>query len=122
MRTLIRLVGEQTRALFGADLAYVALLDRASEMIDFPYTYGEDITPLPYGEGLTSKILQTNQPLLINQDVNRQASGMGETVVGQRVGVVPRRAHRRERGGRRACSACRSTVREGMFSQTTHGC
>ena len=35
---LIELVGEQVRSVFKADLAYVALLDRSSGTIDFPYS------------------------------------------------------------------------------------
>ena len=53
-------------------------------MIRFPYTFGEALTPIHFGEGLTSKILQTNQPLLINQDVDRQSLEIGATVVGRK--------------------------------------
>jgi GAF domain-containing protein/CheY-like chemotaxis protein len=63
---LIRLVGEQARALFGADIAYVALLDEAGERIDFRYTHGEDLSPIRYGEGLTSRVIEANAPVLIN--------------------------------------------------------
>ena len=82
LNTLIHLVGEQTRNLFNASIAYVALLDETSSMIHFPYTYGEDLTAIRYGEGLTSKILATNQPLLINQNLSRQVFEIGATVVG----------------------------------------
>lgn len=83
VRALIQLVGEQTRTTFNADIAYVALLDEAGGIINFPYTFGEELTPLRYGEGLTSKILQTCQPLLINQEEDRQAQGVGATRVGK---------------------------------------
>jgi GAF domain-containing protein len=77
---LIQLVGEQTRTLFHADIAYVALLDEAGEMIHFPYTYGEDLPSLKYGEGLTSRIIQTGRPLLIDQERDRQALEIGPAV------------------------------------------
>jgi GAF domain-containing protein len=80
---LINLVGEQTRTIFNADIAYVALLDEARGVINFPYTYGEELTPIQYGEGLTSKILQTNQSLLINQGVGQQTLEIGATIVGR---------------------------------------
>lgn len=83
LSTLINLAGEETRAIFNADIAYVALLNEVSGEIQFPYTYGEDLTPIKYGEGITSKVLQTNQPLLINQDLNRQVEEIGATVIGQ---------------------------------------
>lgn len=79
---LIHLVGEQTRDLFNADIAYVALLDEENGMISFPYTYGEDLAPIRYGEGFTSKVLETNQPLLINQELDLQRLEMGGTLVG----------------------------------------
>src|SRR5207253_2568605 len=44
---LIELVGEQVRKVFNADIAYVALLDRATEMIHFPYMYGETVPSQP---------------------------------------------------------------------------
>jgi PAS domain S-box-containing protein len=68
---LIELVGEQVRERFEADIAFVALHDRASERIDFPYYYesGErsDQPPITYGEGLTSRILESREPLLLNR-------------------------------------------------------
>jgi PAS domain S-box-containing protein len=82
--SLIHLVGEQIRAVFKADIAYVALLDESGTMINFPYTYGEDLTPLRYGEGLVGKIIQTGEPLLINEELDRQTQGLGATVIGRR--------------------------------------
>jgi len=83
LTALIHLVGEQMRSIFDADIAYVALLDEASGMINFPYTYGEELTPIQYGDGLTSRIIETNMPLLINQELNRQTVEIGATVVGR---------------------------------------
>jgi signal transduction histidine kinase/CheY-like chemotaxis protein len=80
---LIHLVGEQTRNLFTADIAYVALLDETNNMINFPYTYGEDLSPIRFGEGLTTKVLQTNEPLLINHELDRQIMEIGATLVGK---------------------------------------
>ena len=51
-RALINLVGEQTHAIFNADIAYVALLDKSHGLINFPYTHGEDLTAVRDGEGL----------------------------------------------------------------------
>ncbi|HSB67370.1 MAG TPA: GAF domain-containing protein, partial [Anaerolineales bacterium] len=84
LSALIQLVGEQTRTIFNADIAFVALLDEATNMINFPYAYGEEFLSLPFGEGVTSKIIQSNQPLLINEELDRQISEMGATMVGRR--------------------------------------
>ncbi len=80
---LIQLVGEQTRSIFNADIAYVALLDETGNTITFPYTYGEELVPIRFGEGLTSKIIQNNQPLLINEEMDRQVLEIGATIVGK---------------------------------------
>ncbi len=67
---LIELIGEQTRRLFGADIVYVALYDAHSNMIHFQYNYGEELESIVFGEGLTSRIIQTAEPMLINEDIS----------------------------------------------------
>jgi signal transduction histidine kinase/CheY-like chemotaxis protein len=84
MTALIHLVGEQTRTIFNADIAYVALLDETNKTINFPYTYGEELTPIKFGEGLTSAVIQSNQPLLINNELGKQTQELGRSVVGNR--------------------------------------
>jgi signal transduction histidine kinase/CheY-like chemotaxis protein len=83
LSALIELVGEQIRTAFKADIVYVALLDQTSNLINFPYLYGEKIEPLHYGQGLTSKIIQTGRPLLINQEMDRRNQELGATIVGR---------------------------------------
>jgi signal transduction histidine kinase/CheY-like chemotaxis protein len=73
---LIQLVGDQVRDVFHAPIAYVALLDRATMMLEFPYTFGEEAQPRPFGKGLTSQIIRTGQPLLINEKRNRARMGI----------------------------------------------
>ena len=82
LNALIELVGEQIRSIFKADIAFVALLDKENGMINFPYQYGEHHESLSLGHGLTSKIIQSGKPLLINQDMDRQREQMGVTRVG----------------------------------------
>ncbi len=69
---LIELVGERVRETFAADIAYVALHDEAAGRIDFVYYYesGErrPEPPLEYGQGLTSQILDSREPLLLNRE------------------------------------------------------
>jgi signal transduction histidine kinase/CheY-like chemotaxis protein/uncharacterized protein YigA (DUF484 family) len=81
---LIDLVGEQIRNAFNAEIAYVALWNEKTNTIDFPYQYGEELGSLQYGEGLTSKIVQSGRPLLINQDLDRRREQLGTTLVGVR--------------------------------------
>ncbi|MCI0693875.1 GAF domain-containing protein [candidate division KSB1 bacterium] len=74
---LIQLVGEQIRQVFRANIVYVALLDKATNMIHFPYSFGEDSAPILLGEGLTSQIIKTGKPLLINEDVDGSYTKLG---------------------------------------------
>jgi len=80
---LIELVGEQVRMVFRADMAYVALLDRTSGMVDFPYRFGEANASIAYGQGLVSKIIETGQALILNADVDRRSTEMGATIIGR---------------------------------------
>jgi GAF domain-containing protein/DNA-binding response OmpR family regulator len=90
---LIQLTGEQLETTFRADIVYVALLDRESGVIDFPFRT-ERGKPAPrarmqLGEGLTSRILAAKQPLLLNraeqfEEMDRQGVG---TVVKSYLGV-----------------------------------
>ena len=80
---LIQLVGDQVRDLFHAPIAYVSLLDRATMMLEFPYTFGEEALPRPFGKGLTSQIIRTGQPLLINEDMDRNRARMGIEQMGR---------------------------------------
>jgi GAF domain-containing protein/DNA-binding response OmpR family regulator/anti-sigma regulatory factor (Ser/Thr protein kinase) len=79
---LIKLVGEQIRNTFKADIAYVALLNEETNTINFSFTHGEDLSPMQYGQGLTSKIIETGKPLLINQDLDQRRLELGATQVG----------------------------------------
>jgi signal transduction histidine kinase/CheY-like chemotaxis protein len=80
---LLELVGEQVRRLFNADIAYVALIERRTGTINFPYQYGEKIEPLRFGKGLTSKIIESGRALIINQDKDRRSLQLGASVVGR---------------------------------------
>ncbi|HEX2754799.1 MAG TPA: GAF domain-containing protein, partial [Candidatus Limnocylindrales bacterium] len=71
---LIQLVGDQMRRTFAADITYVALHDVESQRIDFPYynefgsATGQDA--IPFGKGLTSKIIDTCETLLLNREAD----------------------------------------------------
>ncbi len=74
---LIKLVGDQLRDLFEANIVYVALLDENTQMINFPYQHGDVIPPLPLGQGLTSNIIQNKKPILINREVDKRYEELG---------------------------------------------
>jgi len=84
-QALIQLAGEQIRQAFQADIAYFAILDRQAGLVRFPYNFGETFQTLPFGQGLASKIIQTGEPLLLNQDVGARHAAMGISRVGTEV-------------------------------------
>ncbi len=116
LEALIQLAGEQTRKIFHADICYVAMWDEAGGMIHFPYTYGEVLAPIDYGEGLTSRVLQTNQPLLINEHLDEHLVEIGAKTIGKPVLSylgVPITA-----GGKAVgVLSVQNASREGMFDQ-----
>jgi len=79
---LISMVGDQLKDLFKANIVYLALLDKKTNIISFPYQYGDNMAPLKLGEGLTSKIIMTGEPLLLNKDLQEQRKQMGVQLIG----------------------------------------
>ena len=114
---LLALVGEKTREAFEADIAYVALLDEEAEQIDFPY-YAENGAvapqePLAIGQGLTSRVLERRQALLLNREADWDALGQrGEGTRARSWLGVPILAGERAIG----VISVQSTAQEGRFS------
>src|SRR6185312_12148370 len=79
---LIQFVGDQLRDLFNANIAYLALLNKKTKMIYFPYQYGEIMPARKIGDGLTSKIIMSGEPLLINKDLTIKHEEMGISQMG----------------------------------------
>jgi len=112
---LIHTVGEKMRLTFAADIAYIALLDQAAGLIRFPYMHGEQLDQQAMGEGLTGKIIDTGQPLLLNEDVDAAADALGAEQLGERAASylgVPIRVDERAIG----VLSVQSTAREGRFT------
>ncbi|HSR60262.1 MAG TPA: ATP-binding protein, partial [Robiginitalea sp.] len=70
LNALILLVGDKMKEVFNSDITYLALLDQENNVINFPYQHGDNMPPMKLGEGLTSRIIQTGEPLLINKDTD----------------------------------------------------
>ncbi len=67
---LIKLVGDQMRETFKADIVYLALHDLKTNMLHFPYMYGDILESRLFTNGITEKIITTKEPLLINQKMD----------------------------------------------------
>ena len=74
------LVGDLMRDTFSADLVYVAMHDAETDRIEFAY-YSEggvrrEEPGLEYGQGLTTGILRSREPLLLNRREDFEADGI----------------------------------------------
>ena len=79
---LINMVGDQLKDLFKANVVYLALLNKKTDIIHFPYQFGDTMEPIKLGEGLTSKIIKNGEPLLINKDLNELRAQLGIKQIG----------------------------------------
>jgi GAF domain-containing protein/CheY-like chemotaxis protein len=118
LQPLLDLVGDKTREAFSADIAYVALLDEEERQIDFPYYVeaGEHRpqAPLPMGEGLTSRVIERREPLLLNRAADWEAIGQRGVGTQARSWLgVPIMAGERVIG----VMSVQSTTQEGRFTQ-----
>ncbi len=84
LNALINLIGTQIQAIFSADIVYVALYDADSKTIHLPYTYGQNMyRSLKFGEGFTSRIIESGLPLLLNKELD----AWGAELKTERIGV-----------------------------------
>ena len=86
LESLLSVIGEQVRQIFGVQNVYVALYDRANQKISLPYFVNDgkraQVEPMRFGEGLTSEIIRTRQPLLLNRAVDDTMAQLGAKVFG----------------------------------------
>jgi GAF domain-containing protein len=65
----------------------IALYDSSNQIIHIPYLYEHpnllSVDPFPLGQGLTSILIRSRQPLLLTRDVETAAREMGAIVLGQ---------------------------------------
>src|SRR5215213_4635455 len=79
---LIQFVGDQMKNLFKANIIYLALLNKKTQFITFPYQFGDNMEPIKLGAGLTSKIILTGEPLLVNKHVQEIRQQLGIQLIG----------------------------------------
>jgi len=82
LEAVLELVGEKIREIFDVETVYLALYDPGSARVNFGYNYYQgqrfhDMS-IKYGEGLVSKIIETGQPMLINENVAERYAELKE--------------------------------------------
>ncbi len=85
--TFFQQLHAQVRKNIGDHAFLVALYDAVSDVISIPYAFEEGrvtaIEPFPLGEGLTSILIRSGEPLMLVEDVERQALRLGAKLVGR---------------------------------------
>ncbi len=79
---LIKMVGDQLKNLFKANIVYLALLNKKTSIINFPYQNGDSMDPLKLGEGMTSKVILSGEPMLVNKDLQEWREQQGIESIG----------------------------------------
>ncbi len=78
---------EQVKRSIGDYAFMVTLYDKSTQAISVPYMYEEgrvgQIEAFPLGEGLSSILIRTGQPLLIVEDSEKRARQLGAKVIGK---------------------------------------
>ncbi len=79
-------IHELTQRLIGDFSFILALYDEKTQSINIPYIYDEEkvesIETFPLGEGITSILIRTQQPLLIIKDTEKRMEEMGAKIIG----------------------------------------
>ena len=84
--SLLKTVGDEIQSIFDVQNTYIALYDRETQMISLPYFVNDrqrvSVEPIPFGEGITSHIIRTRQPLVINRNTDQALSELGAKTFG----------------------------------------
>ncbi len=86
LQRLYARIHDEVRQTMGDVTFFLALYNRETDQIEIPYLYEDGqvsrIEPFPLGEGLTSIVVHTAQPLLLVEDTERRARELGAKVLG----------------------------------------
>jgi len=82
LKTLTRFVGDKLLEIFNTDSVMILLLDHELQLLHVAYEYDKQgggyidyVEPFPLGDGLSSKVILTRQPLLLNTLEDEVANG-----------------------------------------------
>jgi GAF domain-containing protein len=87
LRAFYTLIHDQIRSVIGNYGFVIALYDQRTNAIDIPYLYEDNtfstIDTFPLGEGLTSILIRTHEPLMLVEDTEKRAIAMGAKISGK---------------------------------------
>ena len=114
---LFKLVGDKMKDTFKADIVYLAIHDQKTNMLHFPYYFGDKAESRPFGNGITEKIITSKEPLLVNQNLDKTYDKIKAEKKGQMVESylgVPIRAGKHSLG----VISVQSKEQENRFSES----
>lgn len=80
-------IHDQFRTVIGDNSFVIALYDQKTNSISIPYLFEEgkfsSLDAFPLGEGLTSLLIRTREPLLLVEDTEKRALAMGAKISGK---------------------------------------
>jgi GAF domain-containing protein len=87
LRAFYKLIHDQVRIVIGQYGFVMALYDQRTNSISIPYLYEDNafssIDSFPLGEGLTSILIRTREPLMLVEDTEKRAIAMGAKITGK---------------------------------------
>lgn len=87
LHSFYEVIHEQVRTVIGNYGFVIALYDRKTNSIHIPYLFEEGtfstIDSFPLGEGLTSILIRTGEPLMLVDDTEKRAAAMGAKIAGK---------------------------------------
>src|SRR6056297_1290953 len=114
---LFKLVGDKMKDTFKADIVYLAIHDQKTNMLHFPYYFGDKAESRTFGNGITEKIITSKEPLLVNQNLDKTYDKIKAEKKGQMVESylgVPIRAGKHSLG----VISVQSKEQENRFSES----
>ena len=87
LRDFYKMIHDQIRSVIGNYGFVIALYDQRTNSINIPYLYEDNtfssMDSFPLGEGLTSILIRTREPLMLVEDTERRAIAMGAKIAGK---------------------------------------
>ena len=87
LRSFYASIHDQVRSVVGSFGFVIALYDQPTNSISIPYLFEDNnfssIDAFPLGEGLTSILIRTREPLMLVEDTEKRAIAMGAKIAGK---------------------------------------
>jgi len=87
LRSFYTSIHDQIRSVIGNYGFVIAIYDQKTNSINIPYLYEDSnfssVDTFPLGEGLTSILIRTREPLMLVEDTEKRAIAMGAKIAGK---------------------------------------